>query len=127
GAWGVGWQVVMDGMEITQFTYFQQAGGIDLSPISVEITYGLERIAMFLSKVDSIYDVLWTEGVTYGQLRRTDEFEMSKYSFEVADTARITLLLDECEKEAKACLGAGLVRPAYEATLQCSHLFNLLD
>jgi glycyl-tRNA synthetase alpha chain len=127
GAWGVGWQVVMDGMEITQFTYFQQAGGIDLSPISAEITYGLERIAMFLSKVNSIYDIHWSETKTYGELRRTDEFEMSKYSFEVADVGRTTLLLDQYELEAQRCLAAGLVMPAYEATLQCSHLFNVLD
>jgi glycyl-tRNA synthetase alpha chain len=127
GAWGVGWQVVMDGMEISQFTYFQQAGGIDLAPISAEITYGLERIAMFLSKVNSIYDISWNEVWTYGQLRRSDEYEMSRYAFEVADTARASLLLDEYEKEAKLCLEAGLVRPAYEATLQCSHLFNVLD
>ncbi|MGH9367662.1 MAG: glycine--tRNA ligase subunit alpha [Thermoanaerobaculia bacterium] len=127
GAWGVGWQVVMDGMEITQFTYFQQAGGIDLAPVSAEITYGLERIAMFLSKVDSIFDIRWDERWTYGQVRRAEEFEMSKYSFETADTERTARLLAEYEAEAKACLEAGLVLPAYEATLQCSHLFNVLD
>ncbi len=127
GAWGVGWQVVMDGMEITQFTYFQQAGGIDLSPISAEITYGLERIAMFLSKVNSIYDVRWNEHVTYGQLRQAEERELSKYDFEVADTEMTALLLDRYEGEAQRCLAAGLVLPAYEATLQCSHLFNILD
>jgi glycyl-tRNA synthetase alpha chain len=127
GAWGVGWQVVMDGMEITQFTYFQQAGGIDLSPISAEITYGLERIAMFLSKVNSIYDVLWNEHLTYGQVRQAEEREMSKYYFEAADTELTALLLDRHEGEARQCLAAGLVLPAYEATLQCSHLFNVLD
>ncbi len=127
GAWGVGWQVVMDGMEITQFTYFQQAGGIDLAPISAEITYGLERIAMFLSKVNSIFDIRWNERWTYGQVRRTEEFELSKYSFEVADTERAARLLSEYEQEARSCLEAGLVLPAYEATLQCSHLFNVLD
>ncbi len=127
GAWGVGWQVVMDGMEITQFTYFQQAGGIDLAPISAEITYGLERIAMFLSKVDSIYDVRWNEQWTYGQVRREEEREMSKYAFEAADTDLTALLLDRYEGEARHCLDAGLVLPAYDATLQCSHLFNILD
>jgi glycyl-tRNA synthetase alpha chain len=127
GAWGVGWQVVMDGMEISQFTYFQQAGGIDLTPISAEITYGLERIAMFLSKVNSIYDVCWSSQTTYGAVRRAEELEMSKYYFEVADTEMTALLFDRYEREARACLAAGLVLPAYEATLQCSHLFNILD
>jgi len=127
GAWGVGWQVVMDGMEITQFTYFQQAGGIDLAPISTEITYGLERIAMFLSKSNSIFDIRWSEKLSYGEVRRAEEYEMSKYYFEAADTERTALLLDQYEQEAKSCLAAGLVLPAYEATLQCSHLFNVLD
>jgi glycyl-tRNA synthetase alpha chain len=127
GAWGVGWQVVMDGMEITQFTYFQQAGGIDLSPISAEITYGLERIAMFLSKVDSIYDVMWNETLSYRELRRSEEFELSKYFFETADVDLATLLLDRYEGEAHRALDAGLVIPAYEATLTCSHQFNVLD
>jgi glycyl-tRNA synthetase alpha chain len=127
GAWGVGWQVVMDGMEITQFTYFQQAGGIDLAPVSAEITYGLERIAMFLNKVDSVYDVPWTESLTYGQVRRSEEEELSRYYFEVADVELATLLLDRWEAEAKRCLAAGLVIPAYEATLACSHQFNVLD
>ncbi|HTO89059.1 MAG TPA: glycine--tRNA ligase subunit alpha [Thermoanaerobaculia bacterium] len=127
GAWGVGWQVVMDGMEITQFTYFQQAGGIDLAPITAEITYGLERIAMFLSKSNSIFDIRWNEGLSYGDVRRAEEYEMSKYYFEAADTERTALLLDSYEQEAKSCLAAGLVLPAYEATLQCSHLFNVLD
>ncbi len=127
GAWGVGWQVVMDGMEITQFTYFQQAGGIDLSPVSAEITYGLERIAMFLSKVNSIYDIRWSDNLTYGEVRRAEEYEMSKYYFEAADTELAALLLDRYEGEARKCLSAGLVLPAYEATLQCSHLFNVLD
>ena len=127
GAWGVGWQVVMDGMEITQFTYFQQAGGIDLAPISAEITYGLERIAMFLNKVDSIYEVPWTESIRYGEVRRVEEEELSKYYFEVADTALAAELLDRFEAEAKRALAAGLVIPAYEATLACSHQFNVLD
>jgi len=127
GAWGVGWQVVMDGMEITQFTYFQQAGGIDLSPVTAEITYGLERIAMFLAKANSVFDVRWNDAWTYGQIRRRDEYEMSKYNFEVADVELATLMLDRHEREAKRCLEAGLVLPAYEATLVCSHQFNILD
>src|SRR5512132_754044 len=127
GAWGVGWQVVMDGMEITQFTYFQQAGGIDLAPVSAEITYGLERIAMFLNKVDSIFDVPWTESLTYGEIRQSEEAELSKYYFEVADTGLASLLLDRYEAEAKKALEAGLLIPAYEATLVCSHQFNVLD
>jgi glycyl-tRNA synthetase alpha chain len=127
GAWGVGWQVVMDGMEITQFTYFQQAGGIDLAPITAEITYGLERIAMFLSKVNSIYDVMWNDSLSYGEIRRMDEVEMSRYCFDVADVEFQTLLFERNEQEARRALGAGLVRPAYEAALACSHAFNVLD
>ncbi|MDQ2869554.1 MAG: glycine--tRNA ligase subunit alpha [Acidobacteriota bacterium] len=127
GAWGVGWQVLMDGMEITQFTYFQQAGGIDLSPITAEITYGLERIAMFLNKLDSVFDVRWSADTTYGQVRREDEVELSKYCFEVADAELASLLFDRYEREARRCIAAGLVLPAYEATLACSHEFNLLD
>lgn len=127
GAWGVGWQVVMDGMEITQFTYFQQAGGIDLAPVTAEITYGLERIAMFLSKANSVFDVMWNDTLSYGQVRHQDEVEMSKYNFEVADAELATLMLDRHEREARRCLDAGLVIPAYEATLVCSHQFNILD
>jgi glycyl-tRNA synthetase alpha chain len=127
GAWGVGWQVVMDGMEITQFTYFQQAGGIDLSPISAEITYGLERIAMFLSKVNSIYDVMWNDTLSYGDVRKAEEVELSRYSFEVADVELAMATLDRQEAEARRALAAGLVLPAYEAALACSHQFNILD
>src|SRR5262249_36189806 len=127
GAWGVGWQVVMDGMEITQFTYFQQAGGIDLAPITAEITYGLERIAMFLSKVDSIYDIRWNESLSYGQVRHADEVEMSRYCFDVADIELHSLLFARCEREAGRALGHGCVRPAYEAALACPHAFNILD
>jgi len=127
GAWGVGWQVVMDGMEITQFTYFQQAGGIDLAPITAEITYGLERIAMFLSKVNSIYDVMWNETLSYGEVRRSEEVELSRYCFDVADVEFQTLVFERNEREAKRALEAGLVLPAYEAALACSHAFNVLD
>ena len=127
GAWGVGWQVLLDGMEITQFTYFQQAGGIDLAPITGEITYGLERITMFLAKKESVYDIEWAPGITYGEARRQDEFEVSKYGFEVADTALWQTLFERFEAEAARCLEAGLVLPAYDFALKCSHAFNILD
>ncbi len=127
GAWGVGWQVLLDGMEITQFTYFQQAGGIDLAPISAEITYGLERITMFLSRKSSIFDIEWGGGFGYGPVRQQDEFEFSKYYFEVADVDLHWTLFEQYEREAQRCLEAKLVLPAYEWTLKCSHVFNTLD
>jgi glycyl-tRNA synthetase alpha chain len=128
GAWGVGWQVMLDGMEITQFTYFQQAGGLDLEPISCEITYGLERITMFLGLEKSIYDIRWVPGgVDYGQVRRQDEVEFSKYNFEVADVEFLRRQFEGYEKESRRCLEAAIVLPAYECALKCSHLFNLLD
>jgi len=128
GAWGVGWQVMLDGMEITQFTYFQQAGGMDLAPISCEITYGLERITMFLGLEKSIYDIEWVPGgIDYRGVRHQDEFEMSKYGFEVADVGFLRQLFDGHEREAKRCLEAGIVLPAYENALKCSNAFNLLD
>src|SRR5437899_3374881 len=109
GAWGVGWQVLLDGMEISQFTYFQQAGGIDLAPVSAEITYGVERIAMFLGKASSIFDVMWSETLTYGQIRRQEEVELSRYAFEIADTDWAQTMFDRSEREAKLALAAGLV------------------
>ena len=128
GAWGVGWQVMLDGMEITQFTYFQQAGGLDLEPISAEITYGLERITMFLGLKSSIYDIDWVPGgVGYGQVRHQDEYEMSKYAFEIADVGFLQRQFDGFEREAQRCLEQGLVLPAYECALKCSNSFNLLD
>ena len=128
GAWGVGWQVMLDGMEITQFTYFQQAGGLELEPISAEITYGLERITMFLGLSRSVYDVDWVPGgVDYGLVRHQDEVEFSKYYFEVADVDFLKARFDGNETEAKRCLEAGLVLPAYECALKCSHLFNVMD
>ena len=127
GAWGVGWQVLLDGMEITQFTYFQQAGGIDLAPVTGEITYGLERITMFLARQQSVYDIEWAPGITYGEVRKQEEFEVSKYGFEVADTALWQTLFERFEAEAVRCLDAGLVLPAYDLALKCSHAFNLLD
>lgn len=128
GAWGVGWQVMLDGMEITQFTYFQQSGGMDLEPISAEITYGLERITMLLGLSRSVYSIDWVpDGVDYGQVRHQDEVEFSKYYFEIADVEFLRQRFDGHEKEAARCLEAELVLPAYESALKCSHLFNVLD
>jgi glycyl-tRNA synthetase alpha chain len=129
GAWGVGWQVLLDGMEVTQFTYFQQAGGIDLKPIAAELTYGLERIAMFLQRRQSIYDMTWGGGLTYGQVRHRDEVELSRYAFETADTEMLSRHFEDWEREAARCLEGDdpLVVPGLEATLKMSHLFNLLD
>ncbi len=128
GAWGVGWQVMLDGMEISQFTYFQQAGGLELDPISVEITYGLERITMFLTLSESVYDIDWVAGgPTYGAVRHQDEVEMSHYYFELADVEFLNEQFAGFEREAERCLQANLVIPAYECALKCSHLFNLLD
>ena len=127
GAWGLGWEVWLDGMEITQFTYFQQVGGIDLSPVSVEITYGLERIAMYLQEVDSVFDILWADGISYGELHHREELEFSKFNFDYADTDLLRRLFDDFEAEARRLAGFGLVLPAYEFCLKCSHVFNLLD
>jgi len=127
GAWGLGWEVWMDGMEITQFTYFQQAGGIDLTPISVELTYGLERIAMYLQGVRSVYDLEWGHGVTYGDLYQRNEAQWSRYNFEVADTDALFAAFARHEGECRRCLEADLVLPAYDQVLKCSHAFNLLD
>ena len=128
GAWGVGWQVMLDGMEITQFTYFQQSGGLDLEPISVEITYGLERITMFLALSRSVYTIDWVSGgVDYGQVRHQDEVEFSRYYFEVANVDFLRQQFDGLEAEAERCLDEDLVLPAYECALKCSHLFNVLD
>jgi glycyl-tRNA synthetase alpha chain len=127
GAWGVGWQVMLDGMEITQFTYFQQAGGLELKPISAEITYGLERLTMFLSLSQSIYEIDWVEGLAYGQVRKQEEYELSRYYFELADVGFLQSQFNGLEKEAQRCLEAGLVLPAYENALKCSHAFNVLD
>jgi len=124
GAAGVGWQVLLDGMEITQFTYFQQVGGVEMERIPVEITYGLERIAMYLTGVDNVFNLPWNADVTYGEVRHQDEYEQSKYGFQVADVAT---LFERHENEAARTLEAGLVVPAYEHALRCSHTFNLLD
>jgi glycyl-tRNA synthetase alpha chain len=129
GAWGVGWQVLLDGMEITQFTYFQQSGGIDLKPIAAELTYGLERIAMFLQRKDSIYDIEWGGGIPYGKVRHQDEIELSRYAFNVADVEMVRRHFEDWERESARCLEQEepLVVPGLEATLKMSHLFNILD
>lgn len=127
GAWGLGWEVRLDGMEITQFTYFQQAGGFDLKPISVELTYGLERIGMCLQEVDNVFDLKWDSGTTYGDLRHKSEVEFSRYNFEEVKPSIQFQLFGVYEEEAKKLLQKGLVLPAYDYTLKCSHTFNLLD
>ena len=127
GAWGLGWEVWIDGMEATQFTYFQQVGGIELNPISAEITYGLERLAMYSQKKDSVYDLMWTDDVTYGDVHLEDERQWSKYNFETADTKMLLQHFNDWEAEAKKLVEQNLVLPAYDAVMKCSHLFNLLD
>jgi glycyl-tRNA synthetase alpha chain len=127
GAWGLGWEVWLDGMEITQFTYFQQAGGIDLHPVSVELTYGPERIAMYLQGVESVYDLQWTQGVTYGDMHHRGEVEHSIYNFEQADVDMLFRLFSMYEAESSRIAALGLVLPAYDYCLKCSHTFNLLN
>jgi glycyl-tRNA synthetase alpha chain len=127
GASGLGWEVWLDGMEITQFTYFQQAGSVDLSPISVELTYGLERIAMYLQGVDNVYDLKWNDTVTYGDVHHQQEVEQSTYNFEKADVDMLLKLFNMYEAEAGRLIKEGLVLPTYEYCLKCSHTFNLLD
>ncbi len=139
GAWGIGWQVVLDGLEITQFTYFQQSGGVDLEPISVELTYGLERIAAFMQNASDVYEVRWNGGATYGDMRRAEELELSVYDFEQASPETCRTLLDLYEGEALRLLSLfpGLdneaarqrfpLRKVYDLCLKCSHLFNILD
>ena len=127
GAWGLGWEVWLDGMEITQFTYFQQAGGMELKPVSGELTYGLERIAMYLQGVDSVFDIEWTKGIKYGNIHHRDEVEYSFYNFQEADTDMLFKLFDMYEKEAVRLLEKDLVLPAYDYCLKSSHTFNLLD
>jgi glycyl-tRNA synthetase alpha chain len=131
GAWGLGWEVWLNGMEVTQFTYFQQVGGLDCRPVMGEITYGLERLAMYLQGVESIYDIVWADGpsgpVTYGDVYHQNEVEQSKYNFELADTAQLFRHFDEHEATCKMLLDNGLALPAYEQMLKTSHTFNLLD
>ncbi|MEK6526011.1 MAG: glycine--tRNA ligase subunit alpha [Nitrospirota bacterium] len=127
GAWGLGWEVRLDGMEITQFTYFQEVGGIELNPVTVELTYGTERIAMYLQQVDNVYDLAWNDAVTYGEIHRQTEVQFSKYNFEEADVAMLTATFQAFESEAKRLLAKSLTLPAYDYCIKTSHLFNLLD
>jgi glycyl-tRNA synthetase alpha chain len=127
GAWGLGWEVWLDGMEITQFTYFQQAGGIDLKPVSVEITYGIERIAMYLQGIDNVYDLAWTRDIKYGDVHHRGEVEFSKYNFEESDPEMLFKLFDMYESESSRVIEKGLILPAYDYCLKCSHTFNLLQ
>lgn len=127
GAWGLGWEVWLDGMEITQFTYFQQVGSVDVKPVASEITYGLERIAMYIQEKENVYDIDWNGTYTYGDVFHQNEFEQSTYNFELADTALLFDLFDKYEKEAVRVIELGYVHPAYDYVLKCSHTFNLLD
>ena len=127
GASGLGWQVFLDGQEITQFTYFQQMGGLEARPVSAEITYGIERITMFIQRKANVYDIEWAPGITYGEIRHPEEVEHSRYGFDVADVAMLQRWFDDAEREAARLLDAGLVLPAYDYVLKCSHLFNLLE
>jgi glycyl-tRNA synthetase alpha chain len=131
GAWGLGWEVWLNGMEVTQFTYFQQVGGIECSPVTGEITYGLERLAMYIQGVDSIYDLVWTNGpmgtVTYGDVFHQNEVEQSAYNFEYADVDALFSTFDQCEKDSQKLITANLPLPAYEQVMKASHAFNLLD
>ncbi len=127
GAWGLGWEVWLDGMEVSQFTYFQQIGGIDVDPVSVELTYGLERIAMYLQGIDNVYDLKWNGYTTYGSIHHRDEVEFSCYDFDAADVETLKQVFSLYEREGKRLLRQGLVRPAYDQCLKCSHTFNLLD
>lgn len=127
GAWGLGWEVWLNGMEVTQFTYFQQVGGLDCKPVMGEMTYGLERLAMYLQNKESVYDLIWTEGVTYGDVYHQNEVEMSKYNFEEANVKELFAQFDVHEKMAQALIEKNLPLPAYEQMLKTSHVFNLLD
>ncbi len=127
GASGLGWEVWLDGMEITQFTYFQQAGSIDLHPTTVEITYGLERIAMYLQGVESVYDIAWNDTVSYGEIFHQAEVEFSTFNFEEANVEKLLMFFDTYEEEAHKLVDKKLILPAYDYCLKCSHTFNLLD
>jgi glycyl-tRNA synthetase alpha chain len=127
GAWGLGWEVWLNGMEVTQFTYFQQVGGIDLKPVSVEITYGLERISMYLQEKESVYDLMWNNEITYGNVFHQNEVEMSKYNFEMSNADMLFDLFNKFEAECLKLCEEGLPWPAYDYCLKCSHSFNLLD
>jgi len=127
GAWGLGWEVWLDGMEVTQFTYFQEVGSLTCKPVLGEITYGLERLAMYLQGVENVYDLVWTPGVTYGDVYHQNEVEQSKYNFEYSDPQWLLAEFGGYEREAKRLMDAGLALPGYEMVMKCSHAFNLLD
>lgn len=127
GAWGLGWEVWLDGMEVTQFTYFQQCGGIDCKPVSAEITYGIERLATFIQRKDSVFEIEWVGDITYGDIYLQNEKDYSQYNFEVADVEALKIWFEMYEKEAVRILEHGLVVPAYDYVLKCSHTFNLLE
>ena len=127
GAWGLGWEVWLDGMEVTQFTYFQQCGGLDCKPVCAEITYGIERLAMFIQEVDSVFDINWVADVSYGDVYHQNEVDYSTYNFKVSNADMLFQLFDMYEQECGSILQAGLVQPAYDYALKCSHTFNLLD
>lgn len=127
GAWGLGWEVWLDGMEITQFTYFQQVGGFDLHPVCGELTYGIERIAMYIQEIDNVYDLKWNDKVTYGNVHHKGEVEWSHYNFELADVDMLRKFFDMCEAESLRMAETALVLPMYDYCLKCSHIFNLLN
>ncbi len=127
GAWGLGWEVWLDGLEITQFTYFQQVGGVDLEVVPVELTYGLERIAMYIQRVDSIFDLVWAPGVTWGDIYKRFEYEFSVYNYEKSDSELLINLFNKYEKDAEALLNEKLLYPSYDLVVKMSHIFNLLD
>ena len=127
GAWGLGWEVWLDGMEVTQFTYFQEVGSLQCKPVLGEITYGLERLAMYLQGVDNVFDLIWTEGVRYGDVYHQNEVEQSKYNFQLSNVDWLLKQFDAYEAEAKRLITAGLPLPGYEMVMKCSHTFNLLD
>ncbi len=127
GAWGLGWEVWLDGMEITQFTYFQQCGGQDCNPVAVEITYGLERLAMFIQKKESVFEIEWVEGISYGDVHHVSEVDYSHYNFQVADIKMLFKAFEMYEGECRRVVAKSLVQPAYDYVLKCSHIFNLLD
>ncbi|HIJ59967.1 MAG TPA: glycine--tRNA ligase subunit alpha [Nitrospirae bacterium] len=127
GAWGLGWEVWLDGMEITQFTYFQQVGGFDLMPVSLEITYGLERIAMYLQDIDNVFELKWNKDLKYGDIHKVEEIEFSRFNFDEANTDLLFKEFDAFEAESLRLNKIGLVHPSYEYCLKCSHTFNLLD
>lgn len=127
GAWGVGWEVWLDGMEVTQFTYFQQCGGLDCRPVSIELTYGLERLTMYLQGVDAMAKIQWNDTLTYGDVHMQGEIENSKYNFDESDPELLFTLFNLYQKEAEQLMDKGLVLPSYDYVLKCSHTFNLLD